>query len=108
MAGINLIKASVRELRERRLGFYSFLHERLYAGAAAPTILRAERLNEELRTVLEGLGHLPNACAERFLDESPPLNVSRHDPPSTYYDQELADLVADRDRMVVDRYGYAL
>ena len=69
---------------ERGIGFYSFLYERLYAGAAAPTILRAERLSEELRAVLEKLGELPNACAEQFLDRSPPLNVSRHDAPSPY------------------------
>ena len=107
-AGINLTKACVGELRERGLGFYSFLYERMYAGAAEPTILRAERLREELRAVLYAFGHLPDDCADRFLDESPPLNVSRHDVPSTYYDEELAALVAERDRTVVDRYGYTL
>jgi hypothetical protein len=107
-AGINLTKACVRELRARNLGFYSFLYERMYAGAAAPTILRAERLRQELRAVLLALGHLPNTCAEQFLDESPPLNVSRHDEPPSYYEDELAALVADRDRTVIDRYGYRL
>ena len=107
-AGINLTKACVGELRERNLGFYSFLHERMYAGAAEPTILRAERLREELRATLLALGHLPNACAEQFLDESPPLNVSRHDPPPRYFDEDLAALVAERDRTVIERYGYSL
>ena len=107
-AGINLTKACVGELRERNLGFYSFLHERMYAGAAEPTILRAERLRAELRATLLALGHLPNACAEQFLDESPPLNVSRHDPPPRYFDEDLAALVAERDRTVIERYGYSL
>ena len=107
-AGINLTKACVRELRERNLGFYSFLYERMYAGTTEPMILRAERLREELRATLLALGHLPNACAEQFLYESPPLNVSRHEAPSTYFDDDLAALVAERDRTVIDRYGYSL
>jgi hypothetical protein len=106
--GLNLTKQCVRELRERELGFYSFLYHRLYAGADEPTILRAEWLREELRQALSSLGHLPNECVDRFLDETPPLNVSRHDAPSHYFDDRLAALVADRDRQIIDRYGYAL
>lgn len=105
--GLNLTKRCVGELREQGLGFYSFLYDRLYAGADEPRILRAERLREELREVLSALGHLPNACADRFLDEAPPLNVSRHDAPSRYFDDRLASLVANRDRRVIDRYDYA-
>jgi len=106
--GMNLTKKCFGELRERRLGFYSFLYERLYAGAHDPRILRMERLREELRSTLSLLGHLPNECADRFLAEVPPLNVSRHDAPSRYFDDRLAALVAERDRTVVDRYGYSL
>jgi hypothetical protein len=106
--GLNLTKACVGELRERRLGFYSFLYERLYAGAHEPTILRMEHLREELRTALSSLGHLPNDCVDRFLDEAPPLNVSRHEAPSQYFDHDLAALVAERDRTVIDRFGYTL
>jgi hypothetical protein len=107
-AGINLTKACVRELRERGIGFYSFLHERLYAGTEEPTIVRAETLREELRKALTRLGELPNACAEQFLEQSPPLNVSRHDPPALYYDGALAALVAHHDRTVINRYDYSL
>ena len=106
--GLNLTKACVGELRERGLGFYSFLYERLYAGADNPTVVRAEQLREGLKSTLTLLGHLPNEDAERFLDEAPPLNVSRHEEPSTYFDDELANLVAERDSNVIDRYGYSL
>lgn len=106
--GLNLTKTCVDELRERGLGFYSFLYARLYAGTTGPTILRVENLREELRATLTRLGHLPDDCAERFLDESPPLNVSRHRAPSSYFDGPLAALVAERDRIVVDRHGYTL
>jgi hypothetical protein len=106
--GLNLTKKCVGELRERQLGFYSFLYERLYAGAHEPKILRAERLREELRETLSLLGHLPNECADRFLSEVPPLNVSRHDAPFRYFDDHLAALVGERDRQIIDRYGYVL
>jgi hypothetical protein len=105
--GLNLTKKCVGELRERRLGFYSFLHERLYDGAENPTILRVEHLRDELRTMLSERGLL-NECAEQFLDEAQPLNVSKHDEPARYYDDELTGLVAERDRAVIDRYGYTL
>ena len=107
-AGLNLTKASGAELRERGLGFYSFLYARLYAGAENPMILRAEQLREELREALASLGVLPNPCADRFLNESPPLNVSEHGPPASYFDDELAGLIAHRDSSVIDRFGYSL
>ena len=106
--GLNLTKKCVSELRERGVGFYSFLFERLYAEAHDPRILRVEGLREELRETLSLLGHLPNECAERFLVNAPPINVSQHDVPSRYFDDRLAALVADRDRTVVDRFGYTL
>lgn len=106
--GLNLTKACVGQLRASGLGFYSFLYDRLYAGAHEPIILTTEKLTEELRPALEALGHLPNPCIDRFLNEVPPLNISQHDAPPRYFDAELAALVADRDRQVIDRYGYVL
>lgn len=106
--GLNLTKRCVGELRERGLGFYSFLYERLYAGAKKPTILRVEQLRKELRAMLFELGHLPNRCVDQFLNEAPPLNVTHHQAPSSYFDRRLAKLVAQRDRTVIDRYKYVL
>ena len=106
--GVNLTKGCVGELRDRQTGFYSFLYDRLYAGATDPTILRMERLRRELRVALMMLEILPSECAERFLSETPSLNVSEHDSASSYFDDELADLVVERDREVIGRYGYTL
>lgn len=106
--GLNLTKASVRELAERSVGFYSFLYGRLYEGAKDPAVLKMERLREELRSTLSLVGHLPNECAERFLADAPAVNATRHDSASSYFDMRLASLVADRDRMVIERYGYVL
>ena len=106
--GLNLTKRCVGELRDKKIGFYSFLFERLYAGANKPTIVQAERLREDLGAALSSLGHLPNPCSDRFLSEAPSLNVSQHDEPSNYFDDALAALVAERDKGIVERYGYRL
>jgi len=105
--GLNLTKSSVAELREREVGFYSFLYERLYAGADEPRILQMERLREELREALSSLGEI-NECAEQFIEQVPPLNSTPHDEPSRYFDDRLASLVAERDGEIIARYGYTL
>lgn len=106
--GLNLTKACVGELRERRVGFYSFLYERLYAGTHEPVIVQVEQLREGLRSAFALLGHRPNECIDRFLTEVPSLNVSRHDEPARYYDDPLATLVADRDSKLIRQYAYEL
>lgn len=104
--GLNLTKACVNELRERGTGFYSFLYDRIYEGTVEPAIVPVERLRRGLRATLTTLGLLPNECADRFLAEAPSMNVSEHDSASSYFDDELAGLVAKRDRSVIDRFGY--
>ena len=106
--GLNLTKRCVGELRERRVGFYSFLFERLYAGAHEPIIVPVEQLREGLRSTLTLLGHLPNQCIDRFLNEVPSLNASQHDEPSRYFDDPLAAMVAERDSKLIVRYEYVL
>ena len=106
--GLNLTKTCVDDLSGSGLGFYSFLYQRLYAGARDPTIVPMEGLRDELRSALTVLGQMPNPNIDRFLNEVPHLNVTRHDAPATYFDDELAALVADRDRIVIDEYGYVL
>jgi hypothetical protein len=106
--GINLLRRDVDDLRASGEGFYSFLYRRLYAGTVGATIVRTERLRDELRPVLERVGYLPNECIGRFLSDAPPRNVSRHGATASYFDAELAGLVAERDRFVVERHGYAV
>jgi hypothetical protein len=106
--GLNLTKRCVGELRERGLGFYSFLYARLYDGAREPIVVRVEELRNELRSALSSLGFLPNPCAEMFLEEAPPLNTSEHGPTAQYFDAELGGLISERDRTVIERFGYTL
>lgn len=106
--GLNLTRSCVGEIRSRGAGFYSFLFERLYEGARSPRILRVEHLRDELRGALIAFGELPNPCIERFLEEVPDLNVSKHGPVADYFDAELAGEVALADRKLIERFGYSL
>lgn len=105
-AGLNLTKACLDDLRGREVGFYSFLHNRMYAGAEALTIVQMERLREGLRQALAHFGVLPNDRVDLFLEQAPRLNVTSHEPYGHYFDDELRDLVGALDRKIITEHGY--
>jgi hypothetical protein len=41
-----------------------------------------------------------------FIDEAPPVNTSRHEHFTRYYDDALRALVARRDQLVIERFQY--
>ena len=46
------------------------------------------------------------AALSAAIEEQPPRNATRHAHYSTYYDDELRELVAQKDRLVFDLCGY--
>jgi hypothetical protein len=104
--GLNLTRGCIRTIQGAGKGFYTFLHDRLYAGAVAPRILKMEALREELLDLPAGLGVHEARRARQFIAGTPNLNVSEHGPYRDYYSAELKALVAEMDRPVIDAYGY--
>ena len=104
--GLNLTKACVARMRGSDAGFYTFLHDRLYAGAASPRILPMEGLREQLVDVANDLRGLDRLKVHQFLQTTPDLNVSEHLAYQDYYSADLARLVAERDRTLIETYGY--
>jgi hypothetical protein len=104
-AGLNLTRTCIDDV-EGGKGFYSFLYDRMYAGADALTVIRAEQLREGLGEELRGLDVLPNERAELFLQQAPRLNVSRHGPYRDYYDDALRDLIGRVDGDLIRQHGY--
>jgi hypothetical protein len=84
-------------------------HDELVAFADAHTvtrrILRMEALNEELLDLLRSLG---KKLAMRDLEAIGKTNASSHRKYDTYYDDETYRLVAERDRFLIERYGYTM
>ena len=68
---------------------------------------RTENLNEDMDTVFELIKTSPSISFKNFLlAESPYRNSSEHNHYSQYYDQELIDLVQEKDGDIVQQYDY--
>lgn len=106
-AGLNLTKSCIVPLGGSGLGFYSFLYHRHYDGAAAPRLMKVERLREELRSALVDLLGSVDERSDLFLASVPDLNRSTHGAHADYYDADLRDLVAEMDGDVIHRHGYS-
>ncbi len=105
-AGLNLTQRCVDDLRGCGTGFYTFLHDRMYAGAMSPHILPTDRIRADLVATLRDLGEALPPMADAFADSVPDLNASRHEAAHVYYDDALCDLVMERDQSLIQRYGF--
>ncbi len=103
--GLNLTKNCMEKIRGSGQGFYSFLYERLYAGADAH-IMPMESLRAELNAIPLGLNPAETMMTRQFLLSVPNLNVSDHRPYQDYYSSELRALIAGMDGKLIDRHGY--
>jgi hypothetical protein len=70
--------------------------------------IRTESLEDDLLRVLEEAGYvLTEEQVRRIRDGAgTKTNTSRHRPSAFYYDAETARLVAERDRLIVEKYAY--
>jgi hypothetical protein len=105
--GLNLPGFALAPIAGSPRGFYSFLHDYLYAGGSSPPhVGRMESLREDLHWLLELVGEPLSPAFEADITALPARNVSRHGPYADYYDDGLARLVGQRDAGVVEAYGY--
>jgi hypothetical protein len=112
--GLNLPDFALAPIRGSGLGFYSFLFRYMYtpttgsdsASAIDLTIGRCESLRADLLAFLRRSGVDVSPEMLEFVQSAPPRNASVHGDWRDYYDRELADLVAERDASVVERFGY--
>jgi hypothetical protein len=72
--------------------------------AICSEFVRTERLEEDLAAVLRGLGIRVTANDLR----RDKVNVSNHRPSADYFDNETAALVADRDWLICELFGYGM
>lgn len=106
--GLNLPGFALAPIRGSGLGFYSFLYRYLYGpDVAAVKIARMEHLRVEVPPLLESAGEPMAPALRDYIDAAPALNTSEHEPHRQLYDAELAQLVAERDSLVIDSHGYA-
>ncbi len=65
-----------------------------------------EHMREELPPLLSATGETVSEPAASFLATAAPRNTSAHRHYSEYYSSELRDLVQERDRSIIEKYGY--
>jgi len=107
--GLNLPGFALAPIRASGMGFYSFLFRYMYtADGIQPQIGRCESLRADFGAFLAQVGAPIDAPLREFIANASPRNTSSHGDWRGYYDRELADLVAQRDASVVERFNYRL
>ena len=101
----NLTKACIEGMRGRHHGWYTFLFEHMYGGLPV-RFIRRENLREELLCFLRAMGEVSPEL-EDFVRHAPPVKTSHRGPHRSYYTDSLARLVGERERGLIERFGYA-
>jgi hypothetical protein len=78
----------------------------LMAAASTPEIGRCENLRADLLAFFERHAIPVSAELRAFVQTAAPRNASAHGDWRDYYDRALADLVAERDAGVIERFDY--
>ena len=104
--GLNLTRAGVAPLLGSQLGFYAFLFRRMFGAGDGVTFGRVESLRPDLLAFLERHATV-TAQMRRWIADAPALNTSAHGDFRTYYDEPLRALIARRDALVIEGFGYS-
>ncbi len=105
--GINLPGFALAPIRGSGLGFYSYLYHYMFGGDDHQLMIgRMESLREELSRMLEAVGQPLSPEMREYIDNAPRRNFGVHGRYTEYYDEELRNLVAERDTAVIGRHGY--
>ncbi|MGD9584443.1 MAG: aspartyl/asparaginyl beta-hydroxylase domain-containing protein [Lysobacterales bacterium] len=106
--GAGLTRACVESCKDPERGYYSWLFERMLGGAE-PTrlhIARFENLHADFIAIMRRLSVDEADALDATLRTAEKKNTSNHSHYSQYYDAELRELVGERERGLIDAYGY--
>lgn len=104
--GLNLPGPALAPIRGSGLGFYSYLCKYIFGEAERLHVGHMETLRQDLPALLEAVGEPVGPELRQHLLTSAPSNVSPHGAYPQYYDASLRELVAARDTLIIQRYGY--
>lgn len=104
--GINLTQSCISPVFQHTSGFYSFLYDRLYKGTSEPSIMKMENLRAELTELIISKDVQPKQRIVDFLQNTPMLNVSKHEEYQSYYSDKLRNTIANLDANIIDKYKY--
>jgi hypothetical protein len=106
--GINLPNFALAAIRGSGQGFYSFLFQYMYTGDDARLFVgRTESLRGDFLAFLERIGTPAAPTLRDFVENEAPRNTSVHGAFQNYYDEATTTLVAQRDRRLIEQFGFA-
>jgi hypothetical protein len=106
LTGINLPRPALAPIRDRGVGFYTYLYQYMFSGCGKLFLGKTERLREDFAEFIQTYRIPGSEALQRYLLDGAPRNVSSHGPYTDYYDAELRDLVAERDAPLISAFGY--
>jgi hypothetical protein len=108
--GSGITRSVILSFTDPDSGYLSWLMRYMcFDGGSASGVRvgRMENLRLELPTLIRESGGSLGAELEQAITAAPPVNASPRRDYKGYYDQELRDLVAERDWAIVESYNYS-
>ena len=106
--GVGLSKNCVNNFIDNTSGYYSWLFQRMHGeiNSKALHIGRFENLQEDFVAIMENLSAAESDSIRSKLASMTRINVSHHSHYSRYYDDELRELVAEKEKLIIQKYDY--
>lgn len=107
--GLNLPRQALEPIRGSGLGFYSHLYRHMYGNGAGQAlhIGCTESLRQDLAAFFGKIRYVPPEAMSHHIEVGLARNRSVHGDYRLYYDDELRQLVAQRDGELIRAYGYS-
>ena len=106
--GVGLTKDCIRNFTDNATGYYSWLFKRMHGDVKGENIRigRMENLQGDFLSIMESLSIQQLPAMQSEFDLKPRKNSSKHSHYSCYYDDELRELVARKEKVLVDAFSY--
>lgn len=106
--GVGLTKDCIRNFHDEINGYYSWQFKRMHGNLDSDKtyIGHFENLPIDFLAIMQQLGITEIDAIRSKFETSAHLNKSRHSHYSAYYDDELRELVAEKEALLIDKYGY--
>ena len=107
-SGVGLTKDTIEAMDATGIGYYSWQFHRMHGDTdrAQVHIGRFENLQDEFLRIMRELDVGEVEAIETKFDKTPRMNSSRHSHYSKYLDEELHDLIAEKEGGLIEKYGY--
>lgn len=107
-AGVGLTQDTIREMDAPNLGYYSWQFQRMHGDIEREQVHigRFENLQQEFVKIMQKLQVNELDAMQAKFDKTPRMNASSHSHYSKYLDDELRELIAEKEAGLIEKYAY--